>query len=103
MRFQKKKTLHYYASRNELKWSGLLGRNNQQEVRSRHSRPGLAATNFQVTKAKAGDMSDFMAKTFMGSTCTAICAEDGAMGITCIRCCCEATPMQRGSLQPSHA
>ena len=57
------------------------------KIKALVAHPGLAATNLQVTTTTAGGMSDFMAKSFMGSTAQS--AEDGAMGI--IRCCCEAT------------
>jgi NAD(P)-dependent dehydrogenase (short-subunit alcohol dehydrogenase family) len=59
--------------------------------------PGLAATNLQVTSARAGGMSDFMAKSFMGTSAQS--AEDGAMGI--IRCCCEATVADGAFYGPS--
>jgi len=51
-----------------------------------------------VTTAKAGDVSDFMTKTFMGSHVLQY-AEDGAMGI--IRCCCEATAIDGAFYGPS--
>ena len=67
------------------------------KIKALVAHPGLAATNLQVTTAKAGGMSDFIAKTFMGSSAQS--AEDGAMGI--IRCCCEATAIDGAFYGPS--